>query len=72
MEKYKQQWWGYLHISGTYQAKRYFDHKDISEANESPFCRKVVGPFMAEDREDALKQVQELCSQSKQNEGSKN
>jgi len=53
-------WRGYKHISGTYQAKRYFEPLDIKEANESPFCDIVVGPFPATDREDALLKVKEL------------
>lgn len=55
-------WWGYLHTSGTLQAKRYFEPRDIQEANESPFCAEVVGPFSAANREDALRQVKELTS----------
>lgn len=51
-------WWGYLHASGTLQAKRYFDNLDIQEANESPFCVKVVGPFQANDRDEALSIVE--------------
>lgn len=48
------EWWGYLHTSGTVQAKRYFSSEDISEARESPFCAVVIGPFEAADREEAL------------------
>lgn len=50
----KNQWWGYRHTSGSYQAKRYFDTRDIEEAHESPFCERVYGPFLAKDREEAL------------------
>lgn len=56
----KFQWWGYRHVSGTYQAKRYFEPRDIQEARQSQFCETVVGPFLAEDRDEALKIVQEL------------
>lgn len=59
MEISKNLWWGYKHTSGTYQAKRYFDNRDIQEANESPFCEIVVGPFEAESREEALRIVQQ-------------
>lgn len=52
-------WWGYKHISGTYQAKRYFDRLDIQEAMESSFCVQVVGPFEAEDRDEALEIVEQ-------------
>ena len=54
MEQNKLQWWGYKHVSGTYQAKRYFDKQDIDEAYQSPFCDIVVGPFLASDRDEAL------------------
>ena len=57
----KRQWWGYLHKNGNFQAKVYFGPEDIREAEESPFCIKAVGPFLAEDRVDALKQVEALC-----------
>lgn len=60
----KTQWWGYKHKSGTYQAKRYFGQQDIREAQESPFCVRAVGPFMAKDREDALAQVEALCTRA--------
>ncbi len=52
-------WWGYRHTSGTLQAKRYFDPRDIEEAHESPFCACVVGPFKATGRDDALRIVKE-------------
>ncbi len=52
-------WWGYKHTSGTYQAKRYFDKRDIDEAIESPFVDDWTGPFEAENRDEALKIVQE-------------
>ena len=55
-------WWGYKHTSGTYQAKRYFEQLDIMEAQESPFCEIVVGPFEASGREEALKIVKEQTS----------
>lgn len=55
----QQLWWGYKHTNGSYQAKRYFDPRDISEAHKSPFCDKVVGPFEAVSREDALQKVEE-------------
>lgn len=58
----KQQWWGYLHTEGTHQAKRYFEPLDIQEANESPFCAKVVGPFMAANRDEAIETVKRLTN----------
>jgi hypothetical protein len=53
----KQTWWGYLHINGTIQAKRYFDSRDTAEAEESVFCGKVVYPFEAENREKAIEHI---------------
>ncbi len=58
----KNQWWGYKHVNGTYQAKRYFDKRDTDEAHESPFCDIVVGPFEAINRDDALAQVEQLTN----------
>ena len=59
METNKQLWWGYKHISGTLQTKPYFDKRDTDEAEESPFVDDIVYPFYAENREEALKIVQE-------------
>ena len=55
----KNLWWGYKHVSGTYQAKRYFELLDIQEANESPMCELVVGPFKAESRDEAIEYVKQ-------------
>lgn len=54
MEKSNFLWWGYKHVSGTYQAKRFFDQRDLDEAYESDFVAQVVTPFEAENREEAL------------------
>lgn len=59
----KNLWWGYEHISGTHQAKRYFDKTgdlDIEDAYNSSLAKIVVGPFEANDRDEALKKVKEL------------
>lgn len=59
-------WWGYLHTSGTLQVKRYhpqFGEGDMDDAYSSPFCAKVVGPFYATSRDDALNQVKYLTSE---------
>lgn len=53
----KNLYWGYKHISGTYQAKRYFDKRDIEDAEESPFVEQIVQPFLSSNREDALKYI---------------
>lgn len=47
-------WWGYVHTSGSLQVKRYFSPEDITEAEESPFCRQIILPFEANSREEAL------------------
>ena len=49
-------WWGYLHQNGTIQLKRWFgDHKDyIDDCEGNPFVLKVVEPFEANTREEAL------------------
>jgi len=58
----KNLWWGYKHVSGTYQAKRYFEPLDITEAIESPMCEIVTQPFEAENREDAIEKVKKLTN----------
>ena len=55
----KQLWWGYKHVSGTYQAKRYFDKRDTDEAEQSPYCEQVVYPFEAESRDEAIEYIKE-------------
>lgn len=59
MSENRNLWWGYVHTSGTLQAKRYFDPLDIQEAHQSPFCEQVVGPFEAKDRDEALEIVKQ-------------
>ncbi|MDR2207129.1 MAG: hypothetical protein LBE36_13355 [Flavobacteriaceae bacterium] len=58
----KNLWWGYKHTSGTYQAKRYWDKRDIQEAHESPFCAVVTEPFEASNRDEALEIVKKLTN----------
>ena len=53
-KKPAEKWWGYKHVSGTYQAKPYFGSLDIQEAKDSPFCEEVYGWFFAKSRDDAL------------------
>ena len=50
-------WYGYKHVNGTYQAKRYFDRQDIVEARESDFVHSVTPPFEAGDRKEALAEI---------------
>ena len=51
-------WWGYLHTNGSLQVKRFFDQRDISEANESGFVDQSCGPFEATGRTEALEIVE--------------
>jgi len=52
-------WWGYEHVNGSLQAKRYFDERDLTEARESAFVALVVGPFNCNTREEALRRIAE-------------
>ena len=61
-EKPKFLWWGYLHTSGSIQAKRYFDKRDTDEAEESPFVQEVVYPFEASGRDEALEYIKQQLS----------
>jgi hypothetical protein len=49
-------WWGYLHVNGTLQVKRWFgDHKDYTDDCEgNDFVLRVVPPFAAESYIEAL------------------
>ncbi len=49
----KNQWWGYLHNSGSIHARRFFSQLDIDEAGESPFVKDFFGPFEANSNEEA-------------------
>jgi len=53
-------WYGYLHINGSVQVKRFFSIEDIDEARESDFVQKVTWMFDATDREDAIRQATEI------------
>ena len=52
----KNMWWGYLHQNGSIQVKRWFgdvkDYTDDCEGND--FVQRVVVPFEADSREEAL------------------
>ena len=48
-------WWGYRHIDGSLHAKRYFSEQDLDEARESPFVKRYSPAFPAQNREEALK-----------------
>lgn len=50
-------WWGYLHINGSVQVKRYFDERDLDDAYESDFVDLVIQPFPADGRADALEKA---------------
>ena len=48
MKDFGDLWWGYLHSSGTIQAKRFtamWGASDMDEARASPFVEKVFGPI---------------------------
>jgi len=50
-------WWGYLHVNGGIQVKRFFSQEDLDDANESPFVKRVFEPFEANSREQAILKV---------------
>lgn len=54
-----EKWWGYIHVNGNIQVKRYFGADDLYDAEESPFVREVFGPFKSSGREEALKVLAE-------------
>lgn len=60
-----QSWWGYLHVNGSIQVKRYWDEKDLQEARESPFVQQVFESFSASDRQDAVKKLENIIKYEK-------
>lgn len=57
----KTMWWGYIHTNdGALHLKRYFDHRDIEDALESPFASRVIHPFEADTRGEAEDYVRDL------------
>ena len=56
----KLMWWGYLHSNGSTQVKRWWgDHKDYTDdCIGNPFVLRVIKPFEAESREDALETIE--------------
>ncbi len=60
-------WWGYKHVSGTYQVKRYFDLRDIEEALLSDLVERVEYPFYADDRQEALIILKSKIENEKEN-----
>lgn len=56
MTEPKIMWWGYLHLNGKPQLKRWWgDHKDYrDDCIGNPFVLKVVAPFEADTYDEAL------------------
>ncbi len=52
----KNEWWGYLHINGSIQAKRAFYDLagDMAEARASDMVQRTAGPVMASSRQQAI------------------
>jgi len=53
------QWWGYLHTSGTLQVKRFFSMADFEDAMDSPFVKEYYGPWECAGREEAIAKLKE-------------
>ena len=53
-------WWGYRHVNGSINVKRYFNRADIDEAYNSDFVMSVAEPFLADGRQDALNQASKM------------
>lgn len=51
-------WWGYRHIDGSVHIKRFFDDRDIQEADESDFVAMTTGPYQTDDRDEAEDLIQ--------------
>lgn len=58
-------WWGYLHDNGSIQVKRFFSEDDLDDALDSPFVARVVRPFSAKSREDAIAKMEDILNVNK-------
>ena len=54
-------WWGYLHVSGTVQVKRWFgDVKDYTEdCDGNEFVVRVVRPFACPTQQEAARIIRD-------------
>lgn len=54
-------WWGYLHANDSIQVKRWYgDHADYTkDCDGNDFVQRVVPPFAALTREEALRIITE-------------
>jgi hypothetical protein len=52
-------WWGYIHVNGSIQAKpaSWDVQQRLDEAQDSPMVRRVIEPFDAIDRDDAISKI---------------
>lgn len=59
-------WWGYLHLNGTPQLKRW--HGDVqdytTDCENNPFVIKVVRPFECDSGDGAMKKLISLLDKS--------
>ncbi len=60
------EWYCYEHTNGSLHLRRYFGLDDINEARESPFVKKVRGPFEAENYKEAMKHMNEVLRVAKE------
>lgn len=51
-------WYGYKHVNGGYQAKRYSDRRDLDKCQESDFVEAYTRPFEANNRQHALEETE--------------
>ena len=60
IDPYSIWWWGYLHSNGQLQLKRWFgDIEDYTgDCENNDFVVKVVKPFMAPDRDYAMRELE--------------
>mgnify|MGYP003589294431 CR=1 FL=1 len=48
-------WWGYIHENGSLQIKRFLDDRDLEDACESPFVKRILPIVDVPSREEAEK-----------------
>jgi len=53
-------WYGYKYQNGQYQAKRYFDGRDLADVRESPFTTLITETPIEADSYDLALHITEV------------
>jgi hypothetical protein len=61
-------WWGYIHIDGSIVVKRFLDQVDLDDAAKSEFVKTIFQPFVAVNREAAVRKCHAKHNEPKEDD----